>query len=361
MIYLITGSNGSGKTLYAVEFILEHLNKDKDRPVYYFSPESQPLNPNPELGFLPLTAEQVQQWSDLPQGSIIFCDEFRHVFPSRRSSDKIPSYVDKLAEHRSKGFDFVFTAQKSTGQFDSAIQGFIEEHRHIIRIKGTKNTRHLVYNAFCQDPIKPSALLQPDVQLKRLNKKYFNAYKSASIHTVQNRFPYRLFVYLGIALLLVIAFSWYAYQSFQGFSDTNQQTDKIVENSKSDVRGKSVTNRPVSSTDKVLTRDEYLAMRTPRIADIPSSAPIYDDLTAPVSYPRIAACYQHIKSGDCKCFSQQGTPLHIGKAVCVQYVRHGAFDSAVPDERSFQTQQAGNGQRPMHGGVQGAALPATSL
>ncbi|QOF84697.1 hypothetical protein IG194_29980 [Pseudomonas sp. ADPe] len=34
------------------------------------------------------------------------------------------------------------------------------------------------------------------------------------------------------------------------------------------------------------TLQEYLADRTPRIASVPSSAPIYDELTKPVSFPR---------------------------------------------------------------------------
>lgn len=331
MIYLITGSNGAGKTLYSMEFICEHLNKENDRPVYFFSPESQPLNPNEKLGFKPLTLDEVKAWSNLPDGSIIFIDEFRHVFPARSGGQKVPDYVDKLAEHRSRGFDFVLTAQKSTGQFDSAVQGFIEEHRHLIRIKGTSNVRHLVFNAFCSDPLKPSRLLQPDVQLKRLNKKYFGSYKSASIHTAQNRFPYRYFAYLAIAVAVVIGLALYSYKSFMSFGGDS----KPIKEATNTVQKKtSSTMSGAFGDQEIITAEEYAALRVPRIPDVPESAPLYDELTKPKSYPRVAACYYHHNANKCSCYSQQATPIDVSKRFCMSFVRQGSFDHAIPDERT---------------------------
>lgn len=363
MIYLLTGSNGAGKTLYSIQMIVEQLNEKGDRPVYYYSPETQPLNPIPELNWHPLTIDEVRDWMNLPQGSIIFIDEFRHVFPSRRPQEKPPEFVDRLAEHRSLGLDFVLTAQKPTGQFDSALQGFIEEHRHLVRVKGTKAVRHMVYNSFCSDPLRPPRLLQPDVQIKKQNTKYFNYYKSASLHTVNDRFPYRIFAYIALAAVFALGFGIFAYKSFKGMAEQPAEKQGVsIKNIERNETKSSSFLTPSVNKNEVLTTEEYLELRIPRIPDIPSSAPIYDHLTEPVSYPRVSACYQHHKSGDCRCYSQQGTILQISKPACIQYVRYGAFDNAVPDTRSFQTRdQLGNAQTLSRESRQAVAMPAQAF
>lgn len=331
MIYIFTGSNGSGKTLYSLKFICEQLNPDRSRPVYYYSPENQPLNPNPVLlpEFHQITLEQARDWQNFPDGAIFFFDEFRHVFPNRPNNQPAPPFVDALAEHRSHGFDFVLTAQLTASQFDSQIKGFIEEHRHMIGVSGSNRARHLVFQAFCSTPLNPDKLNRPAVESFKFDKKYYAFYRSASIHTKTDRLPYKKLLVLPLLLVLLVVLFVFGYSAISSISNSSVS---------------SVSGAPVSSGMLPLGNKpqapalDYFEARKPRIKDLPSSAPIYDELTQPVSYPRIAACYQHIKSGSCKCFTQQATPLDISKPVCLQYVRHGSFDHAVPDSRSFHAE-----------------------
>ena len=85
-----------------------------------------------------------------------------------------------------------------------------------------------------------------------------------------------------------------------------------------------VNNKPAK---KALSLDEYLAARVPRIPDVPSSAPIYDELTKPQSYPRLSCVmssdegyidrnakrYRVVRTQEkafiCECFTQQGSTV----------------------------------------------------
>ena len=87
----------------------------------------------------------------------------------------------------------------------------------------------------------------------------------------------------------------------------------------------------------------------PRLPDVPSSAPIYDDITRPVTYPKLSCMYtadlgmvaknnKRLAVGQrdgkiygCRCNTQQGTRAVVSFEACMAYVEEGAFDPAKPD------------------------------
>ncbi|MGI1746548.1 zonular occludens toxin domain-containing protein, partial [Pseudomonas aeruginosa] len=95
---------------------------------------------------------------------------------------------------------------------------------------------------------------------------------------------------------------------------------------------------------------------------VPSSAPIYDELTRPVAYPkpfclssrdeflvqknrkRMVTGYRDGRLYGCRCNSQQGTRLDISFEACMAYVEHGAFDPAIPDRVPAAVGVAGPGE-----------------
>lgn len=334
MIYIYTGSNGSGKTLYSIKFICEVLNPDNQRPVFYFSPDSQPLNPNLEfIDWSPVSLDDMKSWDSFPDGSIFFIDEFRHVFPFRQNNQRVPDYIDKLSEHRSKGMDFVLTAQKPTGQFDPYIQGFIEEHRHMIALSGSKRCRHYVYESFCSSPLNPPALQKPIVENHNFDSKYFPYYKSASVHTKKDRLPYKKLIVFPVLFVLLILFLWLFYSSISSLTSSDSDNDSVSVPSVGSVSSKlsnSLNPSGVANSGS-LSKSDWLELRKPRLPDLPSSAPLYDSLTAPVSFPRVAACLHNLKTDVCNCYTQQATPLDISKAACLNYVRFGYFDDTKTD------------------------------
>ena len=72
-----------------------------------------------------------------------------------------------------------------------------------------------------------------------------------------------------------------------------------------------------------------------RVADIPYSAPIYDSLVRPITYPKSSGCLR-MQYGDgtdiCHCNLQQGTRLAVSHRVCLDVIKNGLFDWAASDD-----------------------------
>lgn len=330
MIYLYTGSNGSGKTLNAIKFICEELNPDGDRPVFFYAPPTQPIGIT-EAGVLdwqPITEDEAQRWYDLPQGSIILIDEFRHVWPWRDHKKTAPETVDRLAEHRSLGLDFVLTAQKPSAQFDAAVQGFIEEHRHLVGIKGAKRSTHYTFQAFCSSPLNPPKLLTPDIEVVKFDKKYFSYYRSASLHTHTDRRDFKklglfLFGLLAIPALFAVAFITLS-------PDDDPDNPAVAEVSGP---GSFLPALPADLMGQGMEEDVYWSARTPRVSGLPHTAPMYDDLQEPVSAPTPRACILHVADDACTCYTTQATRLDVPDEFCRSAVANGWFDPTRPDPR----------------------------
>lgn len=321
MIYLYTGSNGSGKTLNSIKFICEQLNPDGERPVYYYSPASKPIGIQ-EAGVLdwtPLNKEQVFDWWDYPEGSIFLVDEFRTVWPYRTHKETIPKSVDLLSDHRDRGFDFILTAQKCTAQFDPAIQGFIEEHRHLEGVGGSAKSRHFVYQSYCSSPLNPGKLQAVDQETVSFDKKYYDYYRSASLHTHKNRLPYKkMLMLLPLVLLIPVLF----YLAFSAISP-DEESVPVMAQSSSFLSG---DNR---STFSGGDPEDYSYLHTPRIEGLPHTAPIYDELMEPQQAPKLAACILFHESDTCKCHTQQATPLDVSDSICRSVVKNGWFDPSI--------------------------------
>lgn len=92
--------------------------------------------------------------------------------------------------------------------------------------------------------------------------------------------------------------------------------------------------------EKPMTMEEYLAHYTPRIEDMPHTAPAYDKLTKPQSYPRlscmiteskqfinankekIALGYRDNKWLGCACYTQQSTVYKVKFKTCINIVEN---------------------------------------
>src|SRR5690606_19342440 len=94
---------------------------------------------------------------------------------------------------------------------------------------------------------------------------------------------------------------------------------------------------------------QYLESRAPRVRDIPASAPIYDQLATPQSFPkpvciassdsrllarnrsRMEVEYYNGSFIGCRCNTQQGTRLDVSFDFCISVVENGYFDDTRPD------------------------------
>jgi hypothetical protein len=320
MITLHTGLPGAGKTLYSIWFV-RNLATSERRRVYYHGIKDLRVP-----GWVELDEEEIKRWWELESGAIILIDEAQRLFRPRAPGASVPEHVEKLETHRHKGHDLFLITQHPM-LLDSNTRRLTGKHRHLVRMWGaSRATVHEWDQVFDQvDKSRASSIKSQWSYPKEL----FQIYKSAEVHTHKMRLPFRVMfliasplVIAGVAYVVVQAMGSGVFAS--GFGSKAASSGL---GGRSSLLGGTAAGG-VPGGQKLSRRDWVEAYR-PRVVDIPASAPVFDSLTAPKSFPRIAAC---VRMGDrCSCYSQQATVLKVEDDMCRQVVAHGYFDSSIPD------------------------------
>src|SRR5690606_20260579 len=145
------------------------------------------------------------------------------------------------------------------------------------------------------DVEKISSSKDVDKSYITLDKKFFGVYSSAQAEHHFKFKPTRKALIFAIALVFVVAFL--ARAGMLVFGDKTADAVSGDAPSAASSSGSLVSDMSRSllgamggaavqpGTGK--TRGHYVEERLPRMPNIPSSAPIYDGLTAPVSFPRL--------------------------------------------------------------------------
>ena len=325
-LYLITGLPGSAKTLFTL-FTVENRriadnkmfrdewikngsdeeNAALERKVYYY-------NIRIFRHKLPhwLKMEKPSDWLDAPNGSLFVFDECQEAFEPLNNSEKRPEYYKELSKHRHRGHDMYFMTQHPT-YVDTYVRKNVEEHTHLMRPFGAKTAIAHVWKGVKENCDKT----RKDSMSSRFKhpKHVYSWYKSAEVHTYKLKIPIKV---LAILLLpLIMAASVYAaYNHF----------DKKITTAKPDEKSASILD-PLSPKKTVSHTVEYdgfdVASYKPRFADIPWSAPRYDELTKPTIAPRIIGCM--VLNKVCKCVTQQGTYHHATMQFCSATIENGIF------------------------------------
>ena len=323
MIFIFTGVNGSAKTLNTIRYINED-DLFKGRPVFYFHIHEL------KLPWTELNAEQVRDWKNqLPTGSVLVVDECHKVFPTRSAKNAVPDFIRDFDEHRSMGLDVIFISQNPM-KIDVELRRLCGRHFHLERPFGMAYTRALEWNRCVNDPQNYHDR-QEAVSHKwlfRKNKKYFDQYKSAEIHTHKAKIPLKLWLILIPVLFLVYA----GYHLFTRFWSDPEPVDRGTETAPSYIEP-SRSQQPVRvpREERVLSRKEWVESRVPRVSGFPESASMYDEVQEVVSAPRVAACIQSDETGDCRCYTQQATLYNTTTAICKAIIEHSRFNPLRPD------------------------------
>jgi hypothetical protein len=309
MITLITGLPGACKTLFALDYV-ERYAKKENREVYYHGV--------PELTLDWKLLDSPEDWIKVPNGSIIFIDECQSTFRPRANGAQVPIYVSEFETHRHKGLD-IFLITQHPMLLDGNVRRLAGRHFHAVRFFGfEKSTIH----EFTQvrenvDKNVKNSMVTHFV----FPKDVFNWYKSSSLHTVKKRLPLRLFLIVILPIVLV-AIIYFGYTSVTKISTAHKTQDQVT-SAKSEVSTSSEAQFAKQSNNDNLTIDDYVKNNTPRIIDVVSSAPKYDEVTRPITAPYPAACYS--TKFKCKCFTQQGTYMQVTELFCRQVVENGYF------------------------------------
>ncbi|WP_120970490.1 zonular occludens toxin domain-containing protein [Comamonas sp. lk] len=312
MLFLLTGTNGSGKTLNALKWVMERATKE-GRPVVHngrFKPVvGGPLESWKKIEF--------KDWQAEPDGTIFIIDECHNDIPNRPSGSAVPDSVKMLAEHRRRGFDFYLITQHPAN-IDSFVRRLIGSpgwHRHLKRIWGQDLVSCLEWdtvNLNCEKPGSSSATGTSSTV--RFPKEVYKWYESATIHTNKKKIP-KAVIFFVIALFASIVFTYLSVRNVSQIGKTDQAEAATSAGGSS---GRSDGPRPP------MTPAEYAASFKPRLPGFPHTATRYDDVTRPIVAPYPAACVE-MKSKGCHCYSQQGTKLVVDSDICVQIVKNGYF------------------------------------
>lgn len=313
MLHLLTGTNGAGKTLHALKWVMERSKKE-NRPVCHngrFKPKAGgPLESWKQIEF--------KDWQNEPDGTIFLIDECHNDLPNRAAGAVVPEHVKMLAEHRRRGFDFYLISQHPAN-VDSFVRRLIGSpgwHRHIRRLWGQDYVSVLEWDAVNLNCEKANASAANGTSSQsKFPKEVYDWYESATIHTNKKKIPKMVWFFI-VAVLVAVFFTWKSMHSISAIG--GKEAEKAAATAEAPGAPKTREQELIK-----ITADDWMALRKPRLPDFPHTAPVYDEVTKPTTAPYPAACVQ---SGErCKCYTQQATVMFVSLSTCKQIVENGYF------------------------------------
>lgn len=319
MITLITGTPGSGKTLYA---LTELYPSFESRKVFIDGIPELQLDHEVPLG--PIEGQKhYSEW--LPDGAVLIVDEAQRIWSPRASSAPVPPGVRAMETHRHHGHDLVFITQHPN-LLDQNIRRLVGRHLHVRRVWGWK--RSVIYE--WDQATDPNRTKTAITKTWSYPTSAFGTYKSASIHTARGQRPPWYAWMLLILPLILGYFIWSAYSSVKARTAPQQ----VAVAGAPGERGTATT--PGAPAAAPTTAPDFI----PRQSDRPDTAPIYDGLRSQVmAVPRLTGCVSSLRR--CTCYTLQATVYPMPDKDCRDIARDGVFDPyANPHTPSVTTQQA---------------------
>ena len=323
MLSIVTGLPGAGKTLYLLSKIIP--GRFRGRSIYVYG---IPGIDHDYFGTQDL--DKPEKWYDLDEGSVIIIDEAQKIFPLRQAGSKVPPKCSEFETHRHRGMDIVLLTQDAT-TLDVHIRKLAGQHIHVVRLFGGLSANIYEYPNYEQKPTdRNTRRTAVSTSTWRYDKKVFDHYKSADLHTVKRKIPLKLIV-LPLLAIGVIAAIWFALSSMFRLVAGSDGEPGMIDSMTA--AGSNLVTGEVSPGDQV----GYLESMKPRIEGMPWTAPIFDQAFKVQSFP-IPHCIIHSQSetlpgGICICYSQQITKLDVSKDVCVQIALEGWFNPALDARR----------------------------
>lgn len=316
MIRLITGLPGAGKSLRGVQLIRKFL--DEGRNVYVDGLDG--LQP---FGWQPCNA---REWEALPDGSVIVVDEAQKVWPTRRAGDTPPD-IRALSEHRHHGLDFVLLTQHPT-MLDAYVRKLVGQHEHIVRQFGMQASRIITWTECQDDPQSLGTRQRGTDALWKYPTECYPLYKSATLHTVKRRIPFRvkMLPVLVIAAIGSVVYGWKSLSSLSegdpaSVADPTLNARKVGEADAAEKRDRERGGEPRER--KYRDAADYAQAFLPRIAAQPWSAPAFDQ-REPRTEPELLCVNSEAKG--CQCYTEQVTRVFIDKASCLRTVAYGSYN-----------------------------------
>ncbi|MDG2511028.1 zonular occludens toxin domain-containing protein [Stenotrophomonas maltophilia] len=330
-IELFTGQPGNGKTALMMERLVAEA-KAASRPI--FAAGIDGLDPG-----LATVLDDPRHWNNkdadgnhiVPDGSLIFVDEawkwFGHLHDATRQ--QTPRHVLELAEHRHRGLDFVWTTQQPN-QLYPFVRGLIGSHAHVVRRFGTKMLDVYRWGELNEE-IKSLAKRDMAQRTTRLlPSQVFGQYKSAEVHTIKARIPFKVML-LPVLVVVALVFAYWAYTSLRSSALTEGEGKEGAQSASADAAPSPF--RPAGAKGEAPrwpTAAAYAKDHLPRISTMPWTAPVFDERQAR-SDPQLV-CMSSLEGLDaqgvrqeasCRCLTEQGTTYELSQPECRTLARNG--------------------------------------
>lgn len=318
---LITGPTGGGKTALVVSWLAEL----KDRPIFTMGIPELTIDHQP----VPPVSEWTEQrpsdedptlllsYFTFPAASVVVIDEAQRVFRPRNAAAKVPPEVAAFETRRHTGSDFVLLTQ-APHLLDSNIRKLVTRHIHI---HDTFMGRYKLEWVGIGDPESPSSRELASRERYTPPPSAFPLYKSAELHTkIKRQYPWYIYLF-AVCVPLAIFLAYYAYHRIN--ARMTQPVEQVATTQAARPTGQ--TMQTEGGRVPIKTAVEYVAQYTPRLPGLLHTAPAYDDITKPVDAPAISGCIVRKKSGDCKCYDQQGNTYPTSADICKIYMNDGIF------------------------------------
>lgn len=312
----MTGLPGNGKTYYTVAKAPELL-AHPGRTIYYDGIADLTLPWEPCDG---------ETWYNLPDGSAVVIDEAQKVFRPMPAGAERPRKVRDLETHRHRGFD-IWLITQDPGLLDSHVRRLVGKHIHVHRPFGMGRFNWWAWEKV-EDPNDYHAKKRAVTGHLAIRPDVYRLYKSAEIHTVKRRLPWKLFLLpIGVAAAGMLA--WLGFSTLKGSAEPKSSQPGAV----SQAGPVKAANGPYQ---RVTARLEAIK---PDLPNLPHTAPRYDGLTAPVAVPVVRGCFVNraVIPSRCWCVSQRGTRVQTSREFCEQVVNEGLpfydFEPEQGDQR----------------------------
>jgi zona occludens toxin (predicted ATPase) len=321
MIYQFTGQPGHGKTLSALKFAAEF--GDQGRLVYACNVRGLD---HAKAKMLPLTPDGFKDWQSLPDGSVILVDEcYEHgMLPKRSPGSKVPDYIQQLAKHRHRGFDFIFVTQSPSKQMDEFVHDLIERHVHVRRRFGLPFVHLRTFDRYERNPEKSHPL---SIKRVGLPKRAMGWYESTTLDTTQKGVPWYYYAAGALCLFVLIGAGY----SYKNVTDTlSPKAKKAAGAHGAPAKGAPAATPSTAENAPPMTTEEYLRSLAPRVSAMPFSMPALDGRKV-VSEP---AVYCMSSADSCTCLTEQGTRYKIELTQCIYLAKNGpVYNPFKPAER----------------------------
>lgn len=314
MITLITAVPGSGKSLTAIEIIVNSLSENPDRKIYtnlplkWSEPNLDDLTEKPYLLIDPngknvFPIPDGDDWQLCEMGSLIIYDEVQKIFPATaKAGVVVDDRLTGLETHRHHGYDLVFITQDATFVHHH-IRKLVGRHIHLYRGHNATRVARYSWSHYETDPNDRHAQERATMEVWAFRKDLYKYYKSSVKHTHIFKLPKKAYFFIVVILMIL---GLVGYLISKNGSVIKLPSSEIVPSETSQsVSGATV---PVETTKTL-----------PNLIDVePDMQRQHLFSTAPTAVP-IEGCIQN--KNFCSCYDKSGLTLELTYNQCSEMMR----------------------------------------